>query len=131
VKRMKTGTVAEMKREARRLASAITRVGAMGWCELCAPVRWHDGTDAAHIWAKKNHPSIEFELDNLVWLARECHQRVASAKFTGPCEMRDLAISVIGQERFEELYALTPKKRRPIADILAELRVKAKVLGIV
>lgn len=127
---MKRGKTAEMKRECRRLASAITKAQALGWCLLCIPVRWHEGTDAAHIWAKGSHPAIEFELDNLVWLARECHERVGSVKYAEPGEMRDLAIETIGRERFEELHTLTSRKRRPISDILAELRRKANALGV-
>lgn len=119
-----------MMRECTRLASAITKARANGQCQACAPARYHCGTDAAHIWAKSTYPGAEFELDNLVWLARSCHEFMGSARLVGPCEMRDLAVTLRGRKRVEDLRMLGLGKGRPVQEQLESLRAEAKRMGI-
>jgi hypothetical protein len=46
-------------------------------CEYAVPPRdRHLGQEAHHLLSKGAHPSVRWDLDNLVWVSREFHERV-------------------------------------------------------
>lgn len=128
-RRMSIGERAEIFREATRVASAICRTRAGGWCE--SPGCHSIGSDAAHALGKKAHPSIRFELSGLLWLCRRHHLAAGNANADGrPSPMLDLYLRLRGLGAWGRLVEMAGQSRKFTPETLDDLKAQAAGLGI-
>lgn len=127
---MAKGRTASMERECRRLASRITlaRCGHRCQCDR-QPCRWR-ATDAAHGLSKGAHPSVEFDLDNLIGLSRRCHERLRSARVDGRGDMSALMLLRQGAVRWLGVLSRSLCPRPSMPEKVSELREICRREGI-
>lgn len=69
-------------------------------CVICGST---NRLQVAHIFSKGAHPSMRFEIDNLLLTCYHCHHHFLHK---APCEARDWIKQYLGEEKFERLYLM-------------------------
>lgn len=90
-------------------------------------VRIRPTDDVHHLLSKKAHPSVRWDLDNLVSVSRDVHDTLQQSA----AENEGFAVAVLGRERWEALKArsVTDLRERP-ADAVVRLRGEARRRGL-
>lgn len=118
---------AALRRECRALCSRITLARCGYRCECGCGRR---ATDAAHGLSKGRHRSVEFDLDNLVGLARfPCHRRLGSARTNGGGEMSALMLQRKGVAAWTGVLRRSLLPEPDVRDRVVELRGIAAMEG--
>lgn len=86
-------------KELYKLLSAAAKVLYGPSCEICGNL----GSQAMHFHSKKGHPSVKFDLRNILWACTKCHIFDSHMRNDTEHARRTLLLR-LGQEEFDRLF---------------------------
>lgn len=94
-----------------------------GRCRRCERVLPFDALECHHLIKRDKSRQTRYHFSNGIALCHLCHRHLEDH----PLENTDFAISIMGEEMWEELHELVrdTKTRVDLDDVLADLRARA------